>query len=173
MLYPSPRSSHTSAMVCCLMYSVRLAATFVSRQNFVSRHGSLTSADQIRGLHVNTKGQAETFFVNGHRNFATVVKKLTRFTVVRPIRSKSDGAIEVFRYIKYFEKQSKHTAFEVHSGRGTKFRKALNYSKNVGLETTIFTPHTSESNGLAERNHQTILALARICFSESKVRPKY
>lgn len=82
-----------------------------------SFHGSLTRADRVGTLHVNTKGQVKTSSVQGHRYLVTTVEEFTRFIAVRPIRSKSDAATEVLRFIKWFEKQCGHTVFKVHTSR--------------------------------------------------------
>lgn len=135
--------------------------------------GSLTDTDKFGSLHVDTKGKVDVTSVHGHNYFVTIVEEFSRFVAVRPIRSKSDAAEEVLRFVKYFEKQTGHPVRKIHTDGGTEFRRALDRLDADGVQISVTTAHTPESNGLAERAHQTILSLARSCLYESKLPEKY
>lgn len=53
------------------------------------------------------------------------------------------------------------------------FDRALDQLEGEGLEIPVTTAHTPESNGLAERAHQTLIALARTCLQESRLPVQY
>lgn len=135
--------------------------------------GSITNSTTIGTLHVDTKGKVEIPSIQGHKYFVTIVEEFSRFVCVCPIRCKADAADKVLRFIKYFEKQSGHTVRRIHADGGTEFTKAIDHLRDDGLNISITAPYTPESNGLAERTHQTVLSLARTCLQESKIPEKY
>ena len=79
-----------------------------------------------------------------------------------PMRSKAEAS-EILLYIKRFEKQSGHTVKSVHYDNGTEFKRALIQLTETGAITTTSTPHTPQSNELANRTHQIIMNDIRVC----------
>lgn len=78
--------------------------------------GFLTNVDQIETLHVCTKSILETWSVNCHIYFVTIVKEDSRFLAVKYICAKGEEATEVLRLIKYHEKIASHTVYKIHNG---------------------------------------------------------
>ena len=138
-----------------------------------SFRGSISDATTIGTLHVDTKGAHETDSAHGHKYFVTITEEHSRFVAVRPIKSKSDAAPAVKRFVRYFEKQTGQVVKKIHTDGGTEFRRALLYLEDSGVQVSITTPYTPESNGLVERAHQTIVANARTCLQQAKLPEMY
>lgn len=135
--------------------------------------GSISSASTVGTLYVDTKGALETDSVQGHKYFVTIIEEVSRFVAVRPIKSKSDAAPAVFRFVRFFEKQSGCTVKKIHADGGTEFRRALSELEDEGVEISITTAYTPESNGLVERTHQTVSSNARTCLKQAQLPSKY
>lgn len=89
------------------------------------------------------------------------------------MRSKSDAAMGIPCKIKYFEKWIGRTVFKIHVGEGTKLYKAPIYLENENLKIGITTLHTPESNELAKRIFQTILAFGKTWIAKADLPLKY
>lgn len=135
--------------------------------------GSLTSAEEVGTIHVDTKGQLETESTRGHKYFVTMIEEYSRFVSVRPIKSKGEAASEVLKFIRFFEKQSGRVVKKVHTDGGTEFLRSLSELERQGVDISTTVPYTPESNGLAERTHQTVVANARTCLHQAKLPLKF
>lgn len=131
--------------------------------------GSLTNSSYIGILHTDTKGKVKVPSVDGHLYFLTIVEEFTRYVHVSPLYHKSEASEELLRFIKRFEKQSGHIIRAVHTDGGTEFNKALSFLDEQGVDTSITTAYTPQSNGLAERYHGIITSSARACLIQSKI----
>ena len=158
---PPPKCQQTDCRVC---------ARGKYRKRF---DGSLTTESRPGRLHADTKGQVDELSTQGHKYFLTVVDEYTRFTYTCPLRSKGEASEALLHYVKCFEKQTGHTVHALHTDGGGEFSKARKALKSQGVKTTHTTSYTAASNGLAERTHGTILALARSCLLQSKLPLKY
>ena len=158
---PPPKCQQTDCRVC---------ARGKYRKRF---DGSLTTESRPGKLHADTKGQVDVQSTQGHKYFLTVVDEYSRFTYTCPLRSKGEASEALLHYVKCFEKQTGRTVRALHTDGGGEFVKARKALKSQGVKCTHTTAYTAASNGLAERTHGTILALARSCLLQSKLPLKY
>lgn len=111
----------------------------------------------------------ETELVHGHRYFVCIVDAFTRYTVVRSIRSEVDASDAVLCFVKFFQRRGGCTVKRVHTDGGSEFIPALSQLKGQGVQVSVTTAFISRSNGLAERTHQNVLALARTRLKQAKL----
>lgn len=62
-------------------------------------------------------------------------------------------------FVKFFKKQSGTAVHQVHTNGATEFTNACELLKNQGVEVSLTTSSSPQSNGLAERMHSNILSL--------------
>ena len=156
--------------VVCTFINCRSCAKEKFKRRF---DGSLTKENRIGVLHVDTKGKLEMESVNGQNYFLTIVEEYSRFTAVRPIGTKGDASRELLQIVQFFERQTGQSVRTIHTDGGKEFSRAVDYLRDQGALVHITTPHTPQSNGLAERSHSSILSLARTCLSDAKIPLKY
>lgn len=87
--------------------------------------GSLMNTVSFRALHVDTKGRLEVESVCGYTYFVTIVKAKTWNVAVHCVKDKSEICGELITYVRFFERQTGYPIREVHTDRGTEFRRAL------------------------------------------------
>lgn len=133
----------------------------------------MTRASEMGTLHFDTKGKIETPSINGPNYFASIIDEYSRYTAVRPIKSKADASDAVLRFVRFFERQTGCTVRKVHTYGGSEFKPALDRLEERGVQVSITSSYTPESNGLAERTNQTILGLARTCLKQAKLPLQY
>ena len=158
---PPPKCQQTDCKVC---------ARGKYRKRF---DGSLTTEPRVGKLHADTKGKVDVMTTQGHRYFLTIVEEYSRFTHTCPLRTKGEASKALLHFVKCFEKQTGHTVRALHTDGGREFAKAHHTLKSQGLKTTYTTSYTPPSNGMAERTHGTIFALARSCLLQAKLPLKY
>lgn len=111
--------------------------------------------------------------VNGYTYFVTIVEEYTRYSVAMPINSKGAASDALLKFTVWFERQTGETVKRFHTDGRKAFNRAESELLAKGVEVTRITLYTPQSNGLAERTHQTILGLARSCLSESGLPERY
>lgn len=55
----------------------------------------------------------------------------------------------------------------LHTDGGTEFKSAISRFNSLGFDVSVTVPHTPECNGLIERAHGSITALALTCLAEA------
>ena len=61
----------------------------------------------------------------------------------------------------------------VHSDGGSEFKRAQSQLKQSGVEITITTPYTEQSNGLFERTQGVFFATMRSCLENAGINGRY
>lgn len=70
--------------------------------------GSLTSAEDVGKIQVDTKGKEYRPSVNGSLHFLTIIEKVSRSTMTYPIVNEVDGFELLLNFIIRFDEQSGH-----------------------------------------------------------------
>lgn len=135
--------------------------------------GSLTNADYVGRLHVDTKGKVDTQSINGHLYFLTIVDEFSRYTATYPMKRKSEASELLLNFVIRFEKQTGHTVKQIHGDNGTEFMRAFDSLRKKGVVVTTSAAYTPESNGLVERTHSVLLGSMRSCLIQSKLPNSY
>lgn len=154
----------------CSMPDCRSCAKGKYRNRF---SGSLSNARKVGRLHVDTKGKVEEKSEGGHKYFLTIVEEYSRYTAVFPLRTKGEASDQLLQFIKWFEKQSGYVVTAVHTDGGSEFKRALFFLTAEGVDVSISTAYTPNSNGLVERSHGIILSNVRSCMEQAKLPAKY
>lgn len=154
---PPPTCFQTDCMVCSKSKHRRMFK------------GSLTKERRIGRLHCDTKGKIKLPSRDGHYYFLTIIDEYTRLVHVEPLRKKGDASAKLLQYVRYFERQTGQLVRGIHTDGGSEFTKALTYARQQGIDVSLTTAYTPESNGLAERTHSTILSLARASLLQAKL----
>lgn len=115
----------------------------------------------------------ETQSVNGNKYFLSVVDEHSRFVFVEPLRTKGQASQSLLRFTKRFEKQSDPTAQSLYTDGGSAFHRARTTVEPDGVEVTVTTPYTPQSNGLPERYNVIMFSLARTCLKRAKLPIRY
>ena len=134
-----------------------------------SYRGSLTKARAPGHLHTDTVGRIKPASREGYEYFMTHVDEFCRHVTVKPLKLKSDASPDLIKYVRWFERQASVYVKSLHSDGGTEFKQAQRELNTKGVNTTVSTPYTPASNGLAERTQGVLLSLARSCLIQAKL----
>lgn len=123
--------------------------------------GMLTNEETVGRLHADVKCPVKVTSSDGYRYLVTIIDEHSRFVHVEAIKRKDDASEAVLRFVKYFEWLTGTLIRSLHTDGGGEFAKAAQFLQNQGVEVSLTTSYTPESNGFTERTHGTIVSLTR------------
>ena len=123
-------------------------------------------------LHMDIWGPCSIISMHGFRYFLTIVDYFSRYTLVIPMRTKSEVRTHVTSFISYVENHFQTTVKIIRSDNGAEFA-MTNFFSSKGIihqKTCIETP---EQNGIVERKHQHILNVTRALLVQANLPPLF
>jgi transposase InsO family protein len=120
-------------------------------------------------VHSDVWGPVNVASSSGDSYFVVFTDDYTRYSLVYLMRAKSD-VFELFRkFVPWMETQSGGRIKRLRSDNGGEYvsREFLQYLAERGIEHEVTMPYTPQQNGVAERNHQTVVTRALSCHHQS------
>ena len=122
-------------------------------------------------LHTDLCGPMPVTSHGGNSYFITLLDDHTGYSIVQPLRRKSDVADFLKATITMLERQTGHTVQRIRSDNGGEFINAdlatFYQSKGIRSETTV--PYTPQQNGKAERLNRTLMEKARPMLADANL----
>jgi len=134
-----------------------------------SRASGADAKAPLELLHSDLCGPFQAESLGGSKYFVTLLDDYTKFSIVRPIKRKSDAANIIIESIRLLETQTGRKTRAIRSDNGgeyvnTTLTEFFN-DKGILHQTTV--PYHPEMNGAAERLNRTILDRARAMLFEA------
>lgn len=122
-------------------------------------------------VHMDLCGPMPVESLGGSRYIATFLDDYSKFSVVRPIKNKSDVTSIAVEVLTYLENQSGYKLKAIRTDNGREYvnkdMSSFLKSKGVAHQTTM--PYTPEQNGKAERLNRTIMERIRAILTDSQL----
>ncbi|CAI5985321.1 unnamed protein product [Closterium sp. NIES-65] len=123
----------------------------------------------LQTLHMDVWGPARVRGQGHERYFLLVVDDYSRYTIVFPLRSKSDVTAVLIDWIRAARLQLRRSfgsdfpVLRLHSDRGGEFSSGLlrAYCRARGIRQTFMLPDSPQQNGIAERRIGMVMDVAR------------
>lgn len=138
-------------------------------------HSCIKTNSVFELVHLDIWGPYNTKSSSGCTYFLTIVDDFSRFTWVHLLQHKSDAAGILSKFVSYVENQFGTTIKSFRSDNAKEFLeghlKTLCDTKGIVQQSSCV--HTSQQNGVPERNYRHLLGTARALYFQSKVPSKF
>ncbi|GJV92547.1 retrovirus-related pol polyprotein from transposon TNT 1-94 [Tanacetum coccineum] len=122
-------------------------------------------------LHMDLCGPMRVESINGKKYILVIIDDYSRYTRTLFLRSKDETPEVLKDFLKMIQRNLQAQVITVLIDRGTEFlNKTLHaYFKEEGIEHQTSTPRTPEQNGVVKRQNRTLVEVARMMLSASKL----
>ncbi|GJS63570.1 retrovirus-related pol polyprotein from transposon TNT 1-94 [Tanacetum coccineum] len=109
--------------------------------------------------------------INGKKYILVIVDEYSRYTWNLFLRTKDETPEVLKDFLKMIQRYLQAQVITIRTDKGTEFlNNTLHaYFKEEGIEHQTSTPRTPEQNGVVERRNRTLVEVARIMLSTSKL----
>ncbi|GJV18139.1 retrovirus-related pol polyprotein from transposon TNT 1-94 [Tanacetum coccineum] len=130
-----------------------------------------SSKGRLNWLHMDLCGPMRVATINGKRYILVIVDDYSRYTWTLFLRSKDETPKVLKDFLTMIQRNLQAPVISVRTDRGTEFlNKTLNaFFNEEGIKHQISTPRTPEQNGVVERQNRTLVEVARMMLSASKL----
>ncbi|GKC77869.1 retrovirus-related pol polyprotein from transposon TNT 1-94, partial [Tanacetum coccineum] len=122
-------------------------------------------------LHMDLCSPMRVASINEKKYILVIVDDYSRYTWILFLRSKDETPKVLKDFLTMIQRNLQALVISVRTDRGTKFlNKTLNaFFKEEGIEHQTSTPRTPEQNGVVKRRNRTLVEVARMMRSSSKL----
>ncbi|TLX70005.1 DDE-type integrase/transposase/recombinase, partial [Labilibacter sediminis] len=122
-------------------------------------------------LHMDLFGPVNVLSINRSAYCLVIIDDFSRFTWVFFLKSKSETAELVKRFIVLIENQTDKKTKGIRCDNGTEFKNAVlnQFCAENGIQRQFSSPHTPQQNGVAERRNRTLIEAARTMLCDSNL----
>ena len=150
-------------------------ACILGKQHRLPFNASTTiTSKPLELLHTDLCGPMPVPSHGGNLYFITLLDDHTGYSLISPLRRKSDAAAFLKTAITMLERQTGYTVKRIRSDNGGEFINTeldtFYQSKGIKSETSV--PYTPQQNGKAERLNRTLLDKARPMLADANL-PKF
>ena len=150
-------------------------ACILGKQHRLPFNASTTiTSKPLELLHTDLCGPMPVPSHGGNLYFITLLDDHTGYSLISPLRRKSDAAAFLKTSITMLERQTGYTVKRIRSDNGGEFINTeldtFYQSKGIKSETSV--PYTPQQNGKAERLNRTLLDKARPMLADANL-PKF
>lgn len=139
------------------------------RDPFLTSPAKTTKPGQL--LHADVTGPIATHAYGGYSYACVVMDDFSSYTRVALLKHKSGAAQFVIDTTNYIHRQSGCAVIAIRTDRGGEFvnRTMADFCAAQGIDHQLTAPHTSQSNGHAERAHRTLWDKTRAQLSHARL----
>ena len=141
----------------------------------IPKKSASTSNHLLELVHSDVNGPMETPSLGGSRYFVSFVDDYSKWTVVYPMKSKS----ETFSYFKKFhihaEKYTSKRIKTIRTDNGGEYisKQFKSYIEQHGIEHQLTVSYTPQQNGVSERMNRTLMDLVRSMLHSARLDKKF
>lgn len=118
--------------------------------------------------HVDIWGPISIPSTFGHKYFLAIVDDFKRYTLIFLMKSKAEASIQTQHFVSLVETQCNSKVKCIRSDNGKEFL-MTNFNKTKGIIHQTSCVETPQQNGVVERKHQHLLAVARALIFQAKL----
>jgi transposase InsO family protein len=140
-----------------------------TRRSFPTSEAKSTQPLEL--VHMDLCGPLPEKSLGGASYLATFLDDYTRYSIVKPIKLKSDTVSEVKTVINAMETATGHKTKAVRTDNGLEYLndELVQYFKDKGVHHQKTVPYNPEQNGAAERLNRTILERTRAMLLDANM----
>nr|GEX04244.1 hypothetical protein [Tanacetum cinerariifolium] len=160
-----PKLKYVKDQLCYSYEVIKAKKKFIQDKDVLSLKGRLNL------LYVDLCGPMRVASINGKKYILVIIDDYSRYTWTLFLRSKDETPKVLKDFLTIIQRNLQAPIISVRTNRGTEFlNKTLHaFFKKKGIEHQTFTPRTPKQNGIVKRQNRTLIEVARIMLSASKL----
>ena len=148
---------------CVACTEVKMSqAPYGPTKHKLSRPGELT--------HVDLWGKYDIESIHGNTYYLLLIDDASRYTTVEFLKTKSQAAQRIQDYMTHLKAKGRSPC-AIRMDRGTEFvnEELRTWCHSQGIRFQMTAPYSPSQNGVAERMNRTLVELARVMLTDSKL----